>query len=132
MGRGCAYAFFFLQMAKSKSEVSLQELIDYYHLSQSQLNAEISDEHLTEVSRIVGDHEMLGHELKLTSENMVEVKQAKTLELQKLAMLTKWKQRSCWKAKYCTLIEALLKCGRADCATDMCKLLTQSEYGNCA
>ena len=108
--------------------ISLQELKDKFHLSQEQLDAEISDEHLKEASKIIADHEILGAELGLTQEEMTAISLEKTLELQRLAMLRRWKQKLAWKANYRTLIEAHLKCGRADRARDMCKLLTQCTY----
>ena len=83
--------------------ISLQELRVKFSLSQAQLDAEISDEDLTEVSSIIGDHELLGPVLGLTHEKFA------------------------WKASYCTLINALLKCIRADCAQKLCKLLAQGK-----
>ena len=44
----------------ARSGILMQELKDKFHLSQAQLDAEISDEHLRETSRIIADHRILG------------------------------------------------------------------------
>ena len=110
------------------SGISLQELKDKLHVSQDQLDAEISDEHLRKASRMIADHKILGPELGLTSGEMIDINQQQSPELQRSAMLSKWKQKLAWKTNYRTLIEALLRCSRADGARDVCKLLTQSKY----
>ena len=109
------------------SGISLQELKNKFHLSQDQLDAEVSDEHLREASRIITDHKVLGPELGLTPGEMTDIDQEQSPELQRSAMLRSWKQKLAWKATYRALIEALLKCSRADHARDVCKLLTQSK-----
>ena len=73
--------------------ISLQDLIDKFHLSQDLLDKEVSEKHIREVSRIIDDHEILGSELGLTTAQMTAIKQdAKSYELQKEMMLSKWKQ----------------------------------------
>ena len=61
--------------------VSLPELLDRLHLSQGQLDVEISDEHLTEASSIIDDHEILGPELRLTEVEMSDINQKHSPEL---------------------------------------------------
>lgn len=109
--------------------ISLQDLRERYSLSQHLLDKELSDEHLREVARIIDDHEILGYELGLTQSEMAAInRDVRTQELQRLAMLKKWKQKNAWKATYKTLIEALLRCGRGAYARDVCELLTQSKF----
>ena len=118
--------FSFLQMAGFA--ISLQELQDKFRLSQAQLDAELSNEDLAEVSSIIAGHEMLGPVLGLTSDDMDAISQQKAgLQNQRLTMLRIWKQKRAWKASYRMLIKALLKCNRADCAQKMCQLLAQSK-----
>lgn len=95
--------------------ISLQDLMERYHLFQYQLDQEVSDDHLKEMSRIIDDRESVGLVLGLTPQEMTEI------------VLTKWKQKFVWKATYHTLIEALLKCSRADHAQDVCVLLASSK-----
>ena len=110
--------------------ISLQKVKERFHLSQDQLNAEVSQEHLIAANRIIGDHRILGPHLGLSPEEMDDIKQERSPELQRSAMLRKWKEKFAWNATYGVLIEALLKCSRAICARDVCKLLTQSKYGH--
>lgn len=111
----------------AKPGISLQELKGRFQLSDRLLDAPISEEHLREASRIIDDHESLGHELGFTSAEMTAISSERTVQLQRSATLTKWKQKFAWKATYCKLIDALLKCSRADLAQEVCKLLAQSK-----
>ena len=109
--------------------VSLQQLLDRFHLSRGRRSADISEEHLTEASKIIDDHEVVGPRLGLTPQEMTAIdRDARTHELKKKAMLRKWKQKLSLNATYRTLTEALLKCSRADHAQDVCELLAQSEF----
>ena len=109
--------------------VLVLELLNKLHLSQGQLDVEISDEHLTEASGIIDDHEILGSELGLTEVEMSDINQKhNSPELRRLATLRKWKQKVSWKATYLVLVKALLKKSRADFARDVCKLVAQSKY----
>lgn len=108
--------------------ISLQDLKKVCHITEDQLDMKISDEHLREVSRIIDDHNTVGPELGLTPQEMAAINHdAKTMEHQKMTMLTKWKQKFAWKATYKMLIEANLKCSRGEDAQKVCELLTQSE-----
>ena len=118
-------AFSLLKMAEP---ISLQKVKERFHLSQNQLDAEVSQEHLIAANRIIGDHRILGPQLGLSPEEMDDIKQERSPKLQRSAMLKKWKEKFAWEATYGVLIEALLKCSRADCAGNVCKLLTQSKY----
>ena len=109
--------------------ISLEDLIDKFQLSQKLLGKEVSEEHLKEVSRIIDDHEIVGPELGLTQQEMTAIsRDGKTHDLQKVAVLRKWKQKFSWKATFRVLIEALLKCNRADHARQVCELLAQSKF----
>ena len=109
-------------------EISLQDVIDRFHLPQYLLDKEVSEEHLRKISRIIAHHEIVGPELGLTSQEMTTISSdVNKQELQKIEMLKKWKQKYIWNATYRKLIEAFLNCGRADHARDVCELLTKSE-----
>ena len=104
--------------------ISLQDLQERYQLSETLLDAEVSEEHLEDAARIVTDHEILGTALGLAS---AEVGQGKRPEILRLEMLRRWKQKFAWKATYRVLIEALLKWDKADYARDISVLLAQSK-----
>ena len=105
------------------SEITLQDLIGRFHLSDELLGSNPSDEYLWNVSKIIDDHEVLGHELGIPLPEMSVIASEKNVQLQRSAMLRKWKQRSAWKATYRKLIEAFLKCSRADLAQKACEML---------
>lgn len=75
----------------------------------------------------------MGPELGLTVSEITAInRDAPTHELKKTATLRKWKDKYAWNATYRNLIEALLKCTRAEHAQEVCELLTQSKYSrNC-
>ena len=110
------------------SEISLQNLIERYTLSDELLDETVSKEHVKEASRVIDDHEILGPELGLSAAQMAAIDQKQAPELQRVAMLKKWKQKFAWKATYRMLIEALLKCSRADLAQQLCEWLVQSKF----
>ena len=113
----------------AKSGISVQELIDKFQLSTHQLEKELSEEHLREVSRIIDDDEILGPELGLSTADMTAISSdAKKKEHQRMEMLRKWKQIFAFKATYWKLIEAFLNCKRADCAQNVCQFLTKCKY----
>lgn len=107
--------------------ISLQEVKDRYGLTDQQLGEGVNRQHLREASRFIADHKILGLELGLTSAEMAAINQDQSQELQRLVMLEKWKQRFAWKATYHKLIDALLKCNRADLVQQVCELLASSK-----
>lgn len=108
--------------------ISLQDLIDRFHFSQDQLDMEVNEEHLREVSKIIDDHEILGNELGLSESEMSAINSDANKQLQRMKMLNKWKQKFAFKATYGKLIGALVKCSRGSDAQKVCELLAQSEY----
>ena len=110
---------------------SLQDLIEKYHLTPRQLDKEVSEEHLMDVSWIIADHETVGPELGLSDAEITAVNaDGRTQQLKKIKMLKTWKQKSAWKATYRRLIEALLKCCRGDNAQKVCELLAPSKHSH--
>ena len=107
--------------------ISLEDLIARFQLSR-QLDMEIREEHLGEVSRIIDNHQIVGPELGLFQQEMTAIcSDVNGVELQKIEMLRIWKQKYLWRATYRKLIEAFLRCSRGDHARKVCELLTQSK-----
>ena len=101
-----------------------QDLYDRFRISEHALNGELSEEHLQEVSHFI-DHNTLGPELGLTSQDMKDINLDERAEdLRRAATLRKWKEVYAFNATYRKLIEALLKCRKADQAVKVCELLT--------
>lgn len=108
-------------------EISVEDLRERFDLSQEQMNAQFRKDHLAKASRIIGDLKLLGSYLEV--DMTAAIGSQRDLQSKKLAVLRKWKEKYAWKATYRIFIEALLQCGRADCASDVCtELLTQSKY----
>jgi len=108
--------------------ISLQGLIDKFELSEDLLRNELSEEHLNEASRIIDDHEIVGYELGLAEAEMTAINaDASKQELRRKVMLRRWKRKYALKATYRKFIEVLLRCSRADQATELCKLLAQGK-----
>ena len=110
-------------------ESLLHDLLDEFGLSEYHLDEELSEDHLTEVSKIVDDHEAVGPGLGLTEQEMAAINlDASTQERQKEVMLRHWKQKFSQGATYRVLIEAFLRCSGADRARKVCELLAKSKF----
>ena len=115
-------------MASLVPAISLQDLIERFQLSPHQLDTELSEGHLGEVSRIIDNHHIVGPELGLSRQEMTTISSdVHGMELQKIEMLRVWKRKCVWRATYRILIEAFLRCNRGDYARKVCELLTQSK-----
>ena len=113
----------------TETRISLQDLVDRFHLSPDQLGKKVSEEYDMALSKIIGDHEILGPLLGLTDQEMIEVdRDARTHEGRKKAMLVKWRQIYAFKATFEILIKAFLQCDRAQGAEEVCKLLAQGKF----
>lgn len=107
--------------------ISLQDVRKRFQLSDELLDTSLSEEYLREASRVIDNHETLGPELGLTPAEMTAISSEKNVENQRSAVLRKWKQKLAWTATYRKLIEAFLKCSRADLAQKVCELLAQGK-----
>lgn len=105
--------------------ITLQVLMEKFKFSSDQLKVEVSHEHLTKISHLIENHEILGPHLKLLPAEMANIKSTSTMASQKLSMLEMWKEKFSYDATYKVLIEACLECNKAKTATCVCQLLTQ-------
>ena len=72
--------------------------------------------------------ELIGQHLKLTQSQISAVDgDYKTIDQKRLGLLLKWKMLFAHKATYRVLIAALLACGKADQALEVCKILAQKQ-----
>ena len=65
-------------------KISLPDLIERFRLSKYQLDTRLGEEQLTEVARIVADHEILGPELGLTDDEMTAISSEKNVAAPKV------------------------------------------------
>ena len=113
------------------AKISLQDLIERFHLSKDQLDKEVSDEHLREASRIIDDHKTLEPALGLLIKRWLQ----SVLTWANMRSKSGNIEENGRQAQVCLeghiyrkLIDALLKCGRADHDQDVYELLSKSEF----
>ncbi len=109
----------------SATSVTLPELLRYLKLSQEALEARCSEEHLRDIARKMGDWEYHASYLGLSTADIDDLKEEfRRTGVKKERMLFLWKQRAVFKATYRYLVEdVFLKCGNAEMAEFVCKLL---------
>ena len=72
--------------------------------------------------------ELIGQHLKLTQSQINAINEDyKTTDQKRLGLLQKWKEIFAHKATYRVLIAALLACGKAEQALEVCKILAQKQ-----
>ena len=108
----------------------MQDLMERFQFSPYELDAEMIPEHLRDCAKLFDDYEIVGAELGLDEPSMTDIRDEKTQERKRMALLRKWKQVFAWRATYRCFIDALLNCSRADSACNVCKLLASSKYNH--
>ena len=123
------YVCFFVETRlKMAKPVTLPDLKAKFHLSQKQLDQQVSEDHLLEVSMIIDNHQVLGPHLGLPGPAMATINPNLDITLQRMQMLQMWRQRYAYNATYNAIIEILLKLGKAQQARCVCELLTKCKY----
>ena len=123
------YVCFFVETRlKMAKPVTLPDLKARFHLSQKQLDQQVSEDHLLEVSMIIDDHQVLGPHLRLSEPAMATINPNLHITLQRMKMLQMWRQQYAWKATYNEIIKILLSLAKADQAQCVCELLTKCKY----
>ena len=103
--------------------VTLEECVREFSISTELLDKRVSDEHLREVSKFLQWRKVAPY-LKLDDSEVEDVDLDGNSEQEKrYKFLQTWKSTFAFKATNKWLIEALLECGRADHAEEVCKLL---------
>ena len=70
------------------------------------------------------DWQLIGFHLELTKADIVAVDEDyRTAEQKRVEMLGKWKEKFAFKATYRAFVEALLSCGKASDAIEVCKAI---------
>ena len=103
--------------------VTLEECVREFSISAELLDKRVSDDHLREVSKFLQWRKVAPY-LKLDDSEVEAVDLDGNSEQEKrYKSLQTWKSKFAFKATNKRLIEALLECGRADHAEEVCKLL---------
>ena len=92
------------------------------------IDKECSDNDILEFGDFCDPWELVGKYLRLgESELSAIAEDNRTVSLRRLGVLQKWKSKLAFKATYRVLIDALLKCGKAHQALQVCQILAQRE-----
>ena len=92
------------------------------------LDRECTNVDFLDLHKFFDPWELTGQHLKLTQSQISAVDgDHKTTDQKRLGLLQKWKETFAHKATYRVLIAALLACGKAEQALEVCKILAQKQ-----
>ena len=92
------------------------------------IDSECSDVDIRDFADFCDPWRQVGLHLGLTNGQLNAIDEDnRTVSLKRLGVLQKWKEMFVFKATYRVLIEALLKCGKADTALRVCNTLAQRQ-----
>ena len=92
------------------------------------IDSECSDVDIRDFADFCDPWRQVGLHLGLTKGQLNAIDEDnRTVSLKRLGVLQKWKEMFVFKATYRVLIEALLKCGKADTALQVCNTLAQRQ-----
>ena len=108
------------------AEFTVSELAD--QAGARDLDRECTNVDLLDLHKFFDPWELIGQHLKLTRSQISAVDgDHKTTDQKRLGVLQKWKEIFAHKATYRVLISALLACGKAEQALEVCKMLAQKQ-----
>ena len=108
--------------------LTLEDLVAQFGVKN--INKECSDEDILAFGDFCDPWEEVGRFLGLSPPDISAIAEDhRTASLKRLGVLQKWKSKFAFKATYSVLITALLKCGKADRACQVCQILAQKEGG---
>ena len=92
------------------------------------INKECTDEDILAFGDFCDPWQLVGVFLGLDTAQLSAIDEDnRTVSLKRLGTLQKWKSRFAFNATYRVLINALLRCGKADRALKVCQILAQKE-----
>ena len=92
------------------------------------LDRECTNEDFLDLHKFFDPWELIGQHLKLAQSQISAVDgDYKTTDQKRLGLLQKWKEIFAHKATYRAVIAALLACGKAEQALEVCKILAQKQ-----
>ena len=110
---------------RAMAGITTDKLIAHYSLEERMVNDECSKEHLREIAKTI-DWRAVGQYLLTTVELSDIDIEGHNEGLKRMKMLNKWKEKNSFMATYYLLIEAMLKAGKGDQASGVCKLLQRA------
>ena len=101
----------------------ISRLVRDLNIPEDWLDQMCSDEHILEIARYMTDWKHIAHELRLKETDIEEIEMERTVTMQRLKVLEKWKQRFYSHATYRKLLEVFFKIERLDYAYKLGRLL---------
>ncbi len=103
----------------------MEEVISKFGILSDEIDQECSEDHILVIYRHLEKWEQVAYclGLKATDIEEIEHKAMREVELMRLYTLKKWKRKDPFNATYRVLLTALHKCGCADSAEQLCKLI---------
>ena len=110
------------------AESTVEELA--YQAGVRDLDRECTRMDFLDLHKFLDPWELIGQYLKLTQSQINAINEDyrdKITDEKRLGLLQKWKETFAHKATYRVLISALLACGKAEQALEVCKILAQMQ-----
>ena len=108
------------------AEYTVDELAD--QAGARDLDRECTNVDFLDLHKFLDPWELIGQHLKLSRSQINAINEDyKTTDQKRLGLLQKWKEIFAHKATYRVLIAALLACGKAEQALEVCKILSQKQ-----
>ena len=115
----------------SAKQVTIQELVEQYNLTDEQLNSGIEDSDTPEMASCFDNVELYSSAMGLPPAEQANVNMLTHREGTQAAMmkcLQIWKQHNPSQATYRTLLDIALRLGKGDTAHQVCQQLTQRKH----
>ena len=108
--------------------VTIDELVVQAGTQEINLDQQCHNNDFLSLYELCDPWELIGQHLKLTQSQISAVDgDNKTTDQKRLGLLQKWKEIFAHKATYRVLVTALLACGKAEQALEVCKTLAQEK-----
>ncbi len=105
-------------------QVTLQELIKQYNLTDEQLNSEIEDSDTPEMALCFDDVELYSTAMGLAPAEKAGVKESRGTQVAMMKCLQIWKEHYPSRATYRALLDIVLRLGKENTADQICQQLT--------
>ena len=125
-----AQAIILILFSQTMAKITIDELVVQAGIEEIILDQQCHDDDFLSLYELCDPWELIGQHLKLTRSQISAVDgDNKTTDQKRLGLLQKWKETFAHKATYRVLVAALLACGKAEPALEVCKTLAQEKTG---
>ena len=108
--------------------VTVDDLVAEAGVRDIDLNQECLSSDLLVLSKVCDPWQLVGEHLQLTPPQISAIdEENRSVDMKRLRVLQKWKERFAYKATYRVLVEALLACEKVQQAREVCKILAQKQ-----